>query len=145
MKILIAADGSPYTEKATRFVIDHRRTLAGDGELHLLHVKLPLPKGLAVENARALLGDSAVNNYYKEEAEVALAVAEKPLRDAGISFQSGYSVGDIAEELQKYADKHGIELLVMGSHGHGALANVVLGSVATKVLAKSKVPVLVVR
>jgi len=36
-------------------------------------------------------------------------------------------------------------LVMMGSHGHGALANLVTGSVATKVLALSKVPVLLVR
>lgn len=145
MKILIAVDGSVYTEKAARFVAGHRQSLGSDAELHLLHVKLPLPKGLAIENARALLGDSAIDRYYKEESEAALAPAEKLLRDAGVPFKSSFAVGEIAEELQKCVDKNGIELLVMGSHGHGALANVVLGSVATKVLAKSKVPVLVVR
>jgi len=36
-------------------------------------------------------------------------------------------------------------MIVMGSHGHGALQNLVMGSVATKVLAVTKVPVLIVR
>jgi nucleotide-binding universal stress UspA family protein len=37
------------------------------------------------------------------------------------------------------------DLVVMGSHGHSALANLVMGSVATQVLAHCKVPVLLVR
>ena len=37
------------------------------------------------------------------------------------------------------------DLILMGSHGHGSLGNLVMGSVATKVMAHTKVPVLLVR
>jgi nucleotide-binding universal stress UspA family protein len=43
------------------------------------------------------------------------------------------------------ADKGKFDLLMMGSHGHGTLTNLVMGSVATKVLARCSTPVLLVR
>lgn len=141
MKILIAVDGSAYSRKAVKHVIKHFGWFKKPLELHLLHVKLPVPPG----RARSFLGDEAVNNYYKEEAEAALAPAEKLLRKAELTFLSGYRVGDIAGEIQSYVKKNKIDMIVMGSHGHGALTNLVMGSVATKVLAVTQVPVLIVR
>lgn len=145
MKILLAADGSSYTVKAVKFLMSHLEWFRGKPELHLLHVKLPIPAGLAVEQARRILGDDAVTDYYREEAQAALAPAEASLRAAGIPFQSHYRVGDIAREIQSFVLENNIDMIVMGSHGHGALINVVLGSIATKVLATSTVPVLIIR
>ena len=53
--------------------------------------------------------------------------------------------GDVADVIAKLADGGGFDLLVMGSHGHGNLGNLVMGSITTKVLAGCKVPVLLVR
>lgn len=141
MKILLAVDGSEYTTKAVNFVISHLKWFKDTPELHVLHVKLPIPEG----RARAVLGHEAVENYYKEESLLALAPAEKLLRKNEIPFKGGYTVGDVAEQIQGYATQHGIDMIVMGSHGHGALKSLVMGSVATKVLASTTVPVLLVR
>ncbi|MGL6205521.1 MAG: universal stress protein, partial [Giesbergeria sp.] len=54
-------------------------------------------------------------------------------------------VGPAGETIAKLADAGDYDLLVMGSHGHGALATLVMGSVTTQVLAHCKVPVLIVR
>lgn len=145
MKILLAVDGSDYTAKAARFVAQHLEWFQNQPELHLLHVKPPLPAGLALENARRVLGDDAVNNYYGDEAAVAMAPAEAILRQCQIPFRAGHRVGEIAHEIQAYVSENGIDMVVMGSHGHGALANVILGSISTKVLASTTVPVLIVR
>lgn len=141
MKILIAVDGSVYTRKAVKHVIKHYDWFGHPPELHLLHVKLPLPPG----RAHSILGDETVNSYYREESEAALATAEKLLRKEAIPFKSGFRVGSIADEIQQYAKKNKIDMIVMGSHGHNALQNLVMGSVATKVLAVTQVPVLIVR
>ena len=141
MKILIAVDGSPYSIKAVKHVIKHFNWFSSAPDLHLLHVKLPLPPG----RARSFLGNDVVNNYYQEEAEAALAPSEKLLRKHEIPFRTGYKVGEIAHEIQAYAKKNKIDMIVMGSHGHGALSNLVMGSVATKVLASTTAPVLIVR
>ena len=145
MKILLAVDGSPFTCKAVSYVIAHLDWFRGDPELHLLHVELPIPAGLAVNQARRILGDDAIAGYYKGEAEAALAPAEKILRTENISFHSHYEVGDVAQTIHSYALREKIDMIVMGAHGHGSLANVVLDSVATKVLAATTIPVLIIR
>jgi nucleotide-binding universal stress UspA family protein len=54
-------------------------------------------------------------------------------------------VGHAGETISKTAASGKFDLVVMGSHGHGTLGNLVMGSVATQVLANCKVPVLLVR
>ncbi|MBV5332884.1 universal stress protein, partial [bacterium] len=53
--------------------------------------------------------------------------------------------GPAGETIATFADNEAADLVIMGSHGHGSLVNLVMGSVATKVLAKCKAPVLLVR
>ena len=52
---------------------------------------------------------------------------------------------DIAETIADVADGGGYDLLIMGTRGDGALTKLVMGSVATQVLAQSKIPVLLIR
>lgn len=145
MKILLAVDGSEFTIKAALFLITHLQWLKEPPELHLLHIKAQIPAGLAAARARAILGDVAIDSYYQEESAAALAPAEKILRENNIAFQSSYKVGEAAHEIQHYAEEQLMDLIVMGSHGHGALVSVVMGSVTTKVLALTNIPVLIVR
>jgi nucleotide-binding universal stress UspA family protein len=145
LKILLAVDGSDYTIRAAQYLATHFEWLRGTPELHLLHVTLPIPMGLAVIQAEKILGWDAVDHYYKEAAEAALAPAEELLREKNIPFQRSYKVGDIAKEIQCYAEKNKMDMIVMGSHGHGALKNLVMGSIATNVLAATNIPVLIVR
>ena len=141
MKILIAVDGSSYSSKAVKHVVKYCDWLQGKPELHVLHVTLPIPPG----RARAFMEKETINDYYRKEAEVALAPAEKILCKAGIPYVASFKAGDTASEIDAYIRKNKIEMIVMGSHGHGALQNVLMGSVTTKVLATTKIPALIIR
>ena len=55
------------------------------------------------------------------------------------------ATGPIAKKIGEYAEKGRYDMIVMGSHGRSAAGNLFLGSVATRVLAECKVPVLIVR
>jgi nucleotide-binding universal stress UspA family protein len=140
MKILIAVDGSPYTRAATRYIVRHKDSFSAPLEIHLLHVQPPIP----YPRAAAVAGKAAVDKYQREESQAALAVAEKELTAAGIPFKSAWRVGEIAKVVESHARENGIDLVVMGSHGHGALAGLAMGSAATKLIASLTVPVLVV-
>lgn len=144
MKILFAVDGSDYTVKAAEYIAAHFREQQGALELHLLHVHLPIPNGLALAQAQRILGDNVDDSYYKDEAKAALATAEQILRKHNIPFKSTYKVGGVAEEINDYASKTKMNMIVMGSHGHGAFKNLLTGSVTTKVLALASIPVLIV-
>jgi len=140
MKILIAVDGSPYTRAAARYIARHQDSFSAPLEVHLLHVQPPIP----YPRAAAVAGKAAVDKYQREESQAALAVAEKELAKAGIAYQSTWRVGELTKVIESQARDHGIDLVVMGSHGHGALAGLAMGSAATKLIASLSVPVLVV-
>lgn len=141
MKILLAADGSPFTQIAARHLVSFAGEFANPPEVHIVHVHPQIP----YPGAAAAAGSSAVQKYQRDESLAALRVAEKELVKAGIEYTSAWVVGEVAAELARYVKAHGIDLVVMGTHGHGALASLALGSVATKCIATLDVPMLVVR
>lgn len=140
MKILLAVDGSAYSKKMLAYLATHESLLSPNNEYYVFTAQLPLPP-----RARAAVGKEIVEKYYAEECEKVLAPVSKFLLRHGIDAKSSWKVGSAGESISKMADQGKFDLLVMGSHGHGALVNLVIGSVATQVLAHSKVPVLLVR
>jgi nucleotide-binding universal stress UspA family protein len=141
MKILIAVDGSEYSRRAANYVAQHASQLAQAPEIHLLHVHAPLP----YPGAAAALGKGAIENYQRDESEAALSVAEKELASLKPRVKSAWCAGEIANEVARYVEANGIDLVVVGSHGHGSFASFALGSVAVKIVATIKTPVLIVR
>jgi len=138
MKILFPIDGSAHSMAALNAFVDRRDWFAEQAELTLFYSHLPLPYKRAV----AWAGKEAVHQYYAEETEAAVAPARKLLEARGIAHAVETRIGDPADEVVACAVAGGFALVVMGTHGHGALGNLVMGSVATKVLAARKVPVL---
>jgi nucleotide-binding universal stress UspA family protein len=140
MKILLAVDGSPYTKKMLAYLATHLDLFNADSEFTVFTVQMPLPP-----RARAAVGAEMANAYYAEEAAKVTEPVVKFLKRHGVEPKVVTKVGSPGELIAKAADSGKYDLVMMGSHGHGALGNLVLGSVATKVLAQSKVPVLLVR
>ncbi len=140
MKILLAVDGSEYTKKMLAYLATHEELFSAHNQYTLLTVNPQLPP-----RARAAVGKDLVDAYHREEAEKVLAPVAKFLLRHGIDAKTLTKVGHAGETISKTADSGKFDLLVMGSHGHGTLGNLVMGSVATQVLANSKVPVLLVR
>ena len=95
--------------------------------------------------ARAAVGKDIVEDYYKDDAEKVLAPIDKFLARHGIQAKSVWKAGNVGETIATFAEAGKFDMLVMGSHGHGSFLNMVLGSVATKVLANCKTPILLVR
>ena len=140
MKILLAVDGSPYTKKMLAYLAAHPEFLVDATTVTVLTVMPPLPP-----RARAALGKKEVDSFQAEEAAKVIDPAIKFLTRKGIKAKAAWKVGPPGETIAKLADTGKFDLIIMGSHGRGALRNLVMGSVATKVLAQSEVPVLLVR
>ena len=96
-------------------------------------------------SARAAVGKEAVDSYYAEESAKILDPVVKFLERQGLKLKTVSKVGQAGETIAKFADSGKFDLLMMGSHGNTAFGNLVMGSVATKVLAGCQVPVLLVR
>ncbi len=140
MKILLAVDGSAYSKKMLAYLGTHDALLSTDHDYTVFTAASALPA-----RASAMVSKEVVASYYAEESEKVLAPVAKFLLRHGIDAKTSWKVGSAGTLIAKTADSGKFDLLVMGSHGHGALTNLVMGSVTTQVLAHCKVPVLLVR
>ena len=140
MKILLAVDGSTYTKKMLAYLATHDEMFGANNAVSIITVQSPLPP-----RARAAVGAEIANGYYADEAEKVTAPVVKFLQRHGIDPKVIHKVGAPGEHIAKAANGGKFDLVMMGSHGHSALGNLVMGSVATQVLAHCKVPVLLVR
>ena len=140
MKILLPVDGSAYTKRMLAWLATHEEWLSGDHTYTVMTVVPAIPP-----HAASMFPADQLQGYFDETAEAIF----KPLRKftAKHDLRTAYvsKVGSAAEVIAKQADKGKFDLVIMGSHGHGNLMNLVTGSVATQVLARCKAPVLLVR
>jgi len=140
MKILVPVDGSAFTKKMLAYLAAHDEWLGDQQTYTLLHVAPAVPA-----RAAAVLDKSVLQAHYAEES----AKVFKPIRTffdkQKIKAEFVAKVGPAAETIAAAATKGQYDLLMMGSHGHGTLGSLVLGSVTTKVMAHCSTPVLIVR
>jgi nucleotide-binding universal stress UspA family protein len=140
MKILVAVDGSKFTRRMLAYLAAHDEWLGPRHRYTVLTVVTPLPA-----RAAKVLDRKVINEHYADEAERVFKPIRGFLKAQAIEAEFASKVGPAAEVIAKAAEAGRHELLMMGSHGHGVLGGLVLGSVAAKVLASCKVPLLLVR
>lgn len=141
MKILLAVDGSPFTKKMLAYLAAHDELLgAGRHDYTALTVQSALPP-----RARAALSKDMVDEYYAEESAKVLEPVRKFLAQNGIQPTCRSEIGPAGEIIGKLAEEGKFDLVIMGTHGHGSLGKLVMGSVSTQVLANCSVPVLLIR
>ena len=138
MKLLFPVDGSDCALTALDKFASIVPLLFRTPELVLINVQLPLPYPRAI----AVLGKEVVAQYYEVQSGEELAGARKRLEQSGLTFRVEKRIGDPSQEIVNFAETEQCEMIAMGTRGRTALTNLVMGSVATKVLAASKVPVL---
>jgi nucleotide-binding universal stress UspA family protein len=140
MKILLPVDGSEFSRAAVEFVASRSTLIGTDPTVDLVNVQLPVPS-----RAARVVGKPVLSEYYEEESDKALKPALKRLAKAGLSASTHYLVGHPGEEISAAAIHDKVDLIVMGSHGRSALKGLLLGSVTNNVLARTRLPVLVIR
>jgi len=140
MKILLAVDGSAYSKKMLAYLATHDAMFSAANDYTVFTAQAALPA-----RARAAVGKEVVDAYYADESEKVIAPVTKFLLRHGINAKSSWKVGSAGAMIAKLAEDGQFDMVVMGSHGQSALANLVMGSVTTQVLAQCKVPVLMVR
>jgi nucleotide-binding universal stress UspA family protein len=157
-RILVPIDFSDATPR----VIDLARQLAKglDAEIHLVHVKElsaaaapgTLGYGLAGMPELAPMSGVPIPVFdtmsqpipEDEDQKSKLAQWQKEIAQDGIKVRLHEPAGTVAEEILNQADALNADLIVMGTHGHGAMYNLLVGSATKGVLKHSKRPVLLV-
>ena len=142
MKVLFAIDNSRFSAAAARYLAKHPELLGDDPDLLLMNVDPPLPLPRTDVSRRSL---AAVKRSHEEASEAAMKPIRAALRRARIAWREQSLVGDPAATIVECAQTERCDLIAMGSHGSGALRNLFLESVTSKVIADSKIPVLIVR
>ena len=124
MKIVFAADGSACTKKALAFIVNHQNLAGADDELFVCNVQPLLPPSVAL-----MVRSEAANDSHRH-----------PIR-----YRCDWVVGSSAAEIVGATRREQAHMIVMGTHGHGLLGRIVMGSVAQRVVADCDVPVLLVK
>lgn len=137
MKILLAVDGSKTSLDAVKFVVKNAHWFKDRPQLEVVsaHGQISVPHFPGM----GLIGKLQMQQYYEEEGGKRLADARKLLDQAGIRYTARVLVGKLAETIVKHAKKAGCDLIVVGA------PQALIGSVSSKVMHLSEVPVLMVK
>ena len=142
LKLLVAVDGSEHTARTLDHLLQKLPDVVQSAEIHLLNVQPPLPGGGHVS---AMLGHERVKQHHHDEGMAALQPAIQKLQAAGLKVVHHIVVGEPGPTIVEFARQKGFDQIVMGSHGMGASASLILGSVTLKVVQLATIPVLLVK
>ena len=139
-RILIATDGSQAAGDALSFGLD--LAVRHEAEAVVVHV-VPAVDFVPVLGGFGLVGAQAHEPYpgdvrMLDEAKLEAAAC-------GVPVETRLLTGDTVDEIVAYADSCDVDLIVVGSRGHGVVGSALLGSISLGVLHEAHRPVLVVR
>ncbi|MFI5251527.1 MAG: universal stress protein [Bacteroidota bacterium] len=132
--ILVTLDGT----QTDRVIVDHIKQVArfAQGRVVLLHVA----DGWAARK----FGSEAVSPEITEDKDYLEKIRTEFL-ECGIQAEAELAFGEPAEEIVKWVQKNGCDLIAMTTHGHRFLADLFLGTTVTKVRHSVNVPVLLLK
>ncbi|HEX5818550.1 MAG TPA: universal stress protein [Gemmatimonadales bacterium] len=140
MRLLVPLDLSSATER----VLATATAVARDtgASVWLLHVAEPDPVFVGYDAGSAAVRDQVAHEYRDEHRR--LQEHAKVLRDVGIEATPLLVRGPTADTILGEAAKLEVDLIVMATHGHGAMFDILVGSISHAVLRRSTIPVLMV-
>jgi len=139
-RILVPTDASEYSRRALKMAIELAQSV--QAEVVLLHVSYT-PQ--AYWGYTISYGITVTQEQLDQNGELALEATLTGIDTDQVviskRIESGHPVTIILEEIKK----SDIDLIIMGSHGYGAIAGSVLGSVSQRVLQRASCPVLIIK
>lgn len=140
MNILVGIDLSESTEKVINKAEEIARAFAS--KLWMVHVADPDPDFVGYTVGPQSVRDSIAKKFHKEHRQLQ-DIAER-LRQHDIDASALLVQGPTVKMILKEASKLGADIIVLGSHGRGAMYHLLVGSVSEGVLQKAECPVLIV-
>lgn len=143
-KILIALDGSELSECS----LEHARAIAqGCNVADVIVFRAIEPLSAQTISALAEAGDGSLRKAVEQnerDAQDYVLKVQNNLKTRGIATRAVTVKGRAADEMLSYAERNGVDLIVMSTHGRSGLSRFFFGSVAEKVSRHSRVPVLLI-
>ncbi len=140
MKVLLALDFSEMTDRLITEAMILIKAMSA--EVWLLHVVEPEPDFVGLDVGPQTVRDALAQKYHaehKELQEYANQIRANGLEATALLIQQPFVAGIIEQ-----AEKLDVNLIMLGSHGHGAVYNLMVGSVCQGVLEKAHIPVCII-
>ncbi len=135
-RILAAADFSETSDKACDYALSLAKVF--EAEVVVLHV-LQEPILYQAET------DQSYRDAYEQKVQESIEAMLHRHTCEGVKVKTAMRPGAPFVEIIRFAEDEKCDMIVLGTHGHGPLYKMLLGSVAEKVVRKATCPVLVVR
>jgi nucleotide-binding universal stress UspA family protein len=140
-RILIPVDGSDNAARALNYALKLAKE-NGSIELRLLTVH---PEPMIYGEIQVYVSKEKMEELQRKRSKDILRPAAEAARAAGVPYTSEIVVGETAQMIVNRANELNCDGIVMGTRGMGAISNLVMGSVATKVVHLTKLPVTLVK
>lgn len=140
MKILVPVDGSKSALNAVKYAAKLSGNMRSNDTVTLIIVH----DDHGLRHAKQFVGKAAVEDYLRELSDKELKSSLAVLKKAGIKYNTIVQTGHVAAAIANTANK-GYDMVIMGTKGRSALADLLIGSVAQRVVASCKKPVLLVK
>ncbi len=146
-RILIPVDGSPLSRRALEVACEEYP----DEELLVLHVIDPFDPGYSVYGSESdpstepRHGSEEWYERAEEHSEALLEELADVADDYGVTIQTESTVGRPDREILQYAEEENVDHIIVGSHGRGEGARILLGSVTEAVAFRAPVRVSLIR
>lgn len=141
MKILIAVDGSPSALHAVKYAIGLSAELAQPPHITLVTVH----DDTGLRHLAKHLPKNGLQDYFREISERELKPARKSLDKANLPHDMVIQFGHVVDEILATANAGKFDMILLGSKGRSGLGDLMLGSVAQRVCALAKQPVVLVK
>lgn len=140
MRLLVPMDLSSATERVLSSAIKLSRAMSA--EVWLLHVAAPEPEFIGYGAGSATVRDQVAHEHRDEHRQ--LQAHAQALRDLGVDCTALTIQGPTAQSILREAARLGADLILMATHGHGAVFDLLVGSISHDVLRQSSIPVVMV-
>jgi len=146
MKILVPYDGSPPAQRAVEYALRIATAVGKPAvDVHLLNVQEADPDLLEYFSRDAADVAARLVTTRRDAGAKLLEPAARTVENGDVRVERTVLLGDPAEVIGSYADNWRCDMVVMGTRGLGPVGGLLLGSVATKVIHRVKVPVTLVK
>ncbi len=139
-KILVPLDGSGFAEMALR----HAKSIAECFGSEIIMVRVVVSPFTLVSPEMVLAGGEEQMDTIREQAELYLKGRRGEVCQEGIKCRAMVLEGPVARTIVDFAEREGVDLIVMSTHGRSGLDRWVFGSVAEKVLRAAPCPVFLI-
>jgi len=143
MKLLVGTDFSAPSIAALRYAVRLAKAVVGGATIHVAHA-FEVPVLGVPDGTLGITPSIAARIVEDAERSMQMLVKNHNAEKTGIELTTSIEAGDPREQLLTVAEREGIDIIVVGTHGRQGIARALIGSIAEGIIRRSTRPVLTV-